>query len=92
MERKINLRKNLNVLAVKNEDDALSIKFCKKDSDEEGAVTLVFSKNPLTLRKWIIFPDKKNESSYGSTEISLLNWKSKHYISNEEFEKFGTAE
>jgi len=86
LERKINLRKNLKVLETKEGDDFVSVKFCKKDEDSEGAITLVFSKNPLTLRKWLLFPTKNNIWEY--TEISLLNWKTKHHIPNEEFEKF----
>jgi outer membrane lipoprotein-sorting protein len=90
-ERKINLRKKLQVLKVQDEDDFLSIKFCKKNSEDEGAVTLIFSKNPLTLRKWIIFSNKNDESPSSSIEISLLNWRLKHNIPDEEFEKFESA-
>ncbi|MDR0678100.1 MAG: outer membrane lipoprotein carrier protein LolA [Holosporaceae bacterium] len=87
LERKINLQSKIKVLSIQDESDFLSIKFCKKNENEDGAVTLVFSKNPLTLRKWIIFSNKKDELSYENTEISLINWKSKHFISNKEFEK-----
>jgi outer membrane lipoprotein-sorting protein len=87
-ERKINLQKNLKVLSIEDGNDFLSIKLCKKNKDEEGAVTLIFSKNPLVLRKWIIFSNKEDQSSYENTEISLINWKSKHSIPDKEFEKF----
>jgi outer membrane lipoprotein-sorting protein len=85
LERKIDLRKNLKVLAVHNENDMLAIRFCKKDDAAEGAVILIFSKNPLELRKWIIIPNKNDESFHDATEISLLNWKTKHSISDDEF-------
>ncbi|MDR2781083.1 MAG: outer membrane lipoprotein carrier protein LolA [Holosporaceae bacterium] len=88
LERKINLRENLKILSVQDVDDMLAIKFCKKDDDEEGAVTLIFSKNPLMLRKWIVFPNKNDESLSETTEISLINWKFKHKISDDEFNKF----
>jgi outer membrane lipoprotein-sorting protein len=89
LERKINLRANLKVLSFyDNGDDMLIIKFCKKDENAEGAVALIFSKNPFTLQKWIIYPDKKNESLSGTVEVSLLNQKTKHSIPSEEFEKF----
>jgi outer membrane lipoprotein-sorting protein len=85
LEKKIDLRKNLKMLSVYEETDCLSIKFCKQDDDAEGAVTLVFSKNPLTLRKWIISLDKNGESSAGSVEVVLSNTKSGHSVSAEEF-------
>jgi outer membrane lipoprotein-sorting protein len=88
LERKINLRKKIKVLSVQDGDDFLSVKFCKKNNEDEGAVTLIFSKNPLTLRKWIIFSNKNDERSSEGTEISLLNWQLKHNIPDEEFEKF----
>jgi outer membrane lipoprotein-sorting protein len=87
--RKINLRANLKILSVQDDDDdMLTVKFCKKNEDEEGAVALVFSKNPLALRKWIVYPDKNDESSSGTVEVSLLNWKTQHSIPNDEFEKY----
>ncbi|MDR1334323.1 MAG: outer membrane lipoprotein carrier protein LolA [Holosporaceae bacterium] len=89
LERKIDLQKNLKVLSVQDEDDMLAIRFCKKDDDAEGAVILIFSKDPLVLRKWIILPDKNDESLSGATEVSLLNWKTKHNISDEEFKFSG---
>jgi outer membrane lipoprotein-sorting protein len=89
LEKKINLRRNLKILSIENTGDSILIKCCKKDDEIDGAIALVFSKNPLTLRKWIIFDDKKDESPGKSTEITLLNWKFGHKISDKEFEKLG---
>ncbi|MDR0631832.1 MAG: outer membrane lipoprotein carrier protein LolA [Holosporaceae bacterium] len=88
LEKKIDLQKNLRVLSVRDESDMLSIKFCRKDESAEGAVILVFSKDPMTLRKWIIFPSKSKGSLSDYTEISLMNWKSGHVIPDEEFNRF----
>jgi outer membrane lipoprotein-sorting protein len=88
LDRKINLRGKLEVLSVQNEEDMLAIKFCKKNDDENGAVVLFFSKNPLMLRKWIILPNKNDESYSEGTEISLFNWKIGDSIPDEEFEKY----
>ncbi|MDR2107270.1 MAG: outer membrane lipoprotein carrier protein LolA [Holosporaceae bacterium] len=92
LEKKINLRKNLKVLSVTDEADFLSIKFCRKNEEDEGAVTLVFSKNPLTLIKWTVFSDSDDESFSGRVEISLLNPKSGHDIPAEEFKRFRSSE
>jgi hypothetical protein len=79
----------LKILYIEDKGDFLSIKFGKKNEEaESGAITLIFSKNPLTLRKWIIFSNKNDDSFAECTEISLINWKSKHFISDKEFEKF----
>jgi outer membrane lipoprotein-sorting protein len=86
LERRINLLKNLEVLSIQSGDDFLSVKLARKSKDAEGAITLIFSKNPLTLRKWIVFSDRNDESPSRSVEISLVNWKSRHPISDKEFE------
>jgi outer membrane lipoprotein-sorting protein len=88
LERKIDLHNNPKIMSIQNEEDMLAIKFCKKNDSENGAVVLFFSKNPLTLRKWIILPNKDDESYYEGTEISLFNWKIGGPIPDEEFEKY----
>jgi outer membrane lipoprotein-sorting protein len=88
LEKKVNLRKYLKILLIQNAEDSISIKLCKKDDDSEGAITLVFSKKPLTLRKWIVFDDKDEQSPDQGTEISLINWKRNHEIPDNEFEKY----
>ncbi|MDR0968249.1 MAG: outer membrane lipoprotein carrier protein LolA [Holosporaceae bacterium] len=88
LERKINLRDNVDLLSIKNEDNYLFLKFCKKDKNAEGAVMLIFSKKPLILRGWIVFSDKNDESPSKSTEISFAKQKSGHFISDKEFERF----
>ena len=88
LESKIDLRKNVKVLSIYDASDAVSIKFCRPNAEDEGTVTLLFSKNPLTLRQWTISSNSVDSSSAASTEISLLNWRSGHSIPDEEFRKF----
>ncbi|MDR1551101.1 MAG: outer membrane lipoprotein carrier protein LolA [Holosporaceae bacterium] len=89
LEKKIDLRKNVHVQSIKIGDDFLAIKFCKKDDEETyGAITLVFSLHPFLLRKWIIFPDKKEESTDLLIEVSLLNWQYSEDISEDVFSSY----
>ncbi|MDR0677395.1 MAG: outer membrane lipoprotein carrier protein LolA [Holosporaceae bacterium] len=85
LEKKIDFKK-IRVLSMRNSSDTIAMKFCKKDEDSEGAITLFFSRNPLKLQKWIIFPNKNNRT--GSMGILLVNSKAKHNIPDEEFTKF----
>ncbi|MDR0580585.1 MAG: outer membrane lipoprotein carrier protein LolA [Holosporaceae bacterium] len=88
LEPKIDLRKNVRVLSIHDDGDAVSIKFCRPNAEDDGTVTLLFSKNPLTLRQWTISSHSDDSSSAASTEISLFNWRSGHSIPDDEFQKF----
>jgi outer membrane lipoprotein-sorting protein len=88
LEPQINLERHLKVLAVRDGNDEFSLKLCKKDEETEWAIILVFAKNPLALKKWILLEDKKSASADGNTEVYLRNHKSGHDISDKEFEKF----
>lgn len=88
LEKTVDLQKKLKVVSIQNSEDSIAIKLCRKEEESEGAVTLVFSRNPLLLRKWILWPRKKEKHSSVGTEISLLNWKYNHRISDEKFRKF----
>ncbi|MDR2765850.1 MAG: outer membrane lipoprotein carrier protein LolA [Holosporaceae bacterium] len=84
----VNLRKHLKILSIREESDAVFIKFRRKNEDIDGAVILVFSKNPLTLRKWILLENENDEHSDGNIEVSLLNWKLGHDIPSKVFDTF----
>ncbi|MDR2646342.1 MAG: outer membrane lipoprotein carrier protein LolA [Holosporaceae bacterium] len=88
LEPRIELRKNVKVLFVRDDGDAVSIKFCRQNAEDDGTVMLLFSKKPITLRRWVISSNGDDSLSGVSTEISLFNWKSGHSIPNEEFQKF----
>jgi outer membrane lipoprotein-sorting protein len=88
LEPKIDLRNNVKMLSIHDDGDAVSIKFCRKNGEDDGIVTLLFSKNPLTLRQWTISSHDDDGLSISSTEISLFNWKSGHSIPDDEFQKF----
>ena len=77
LKNKVNLKKEVQILSVKTSlNDQLYVKLCKKNEDE-GAITLIFNKNPLSLVGWIIFEDKNEESYQKSVEIWLINPKIK---------------
>jgi outer membrane lipoprotein-sorting protein len=90
LEPQISLERHLEILSVHDGKDEFSLKLCKKDGETDGAILLVFSKNPLVLKKWILLEDKKNTAA-GNTEVFLQNHKYGHYISDKEFEKFEAA-
>lgn len=83
LEKKIDLRrelqKNLQLQNIQDGEDRISIKFSTKN--KEGAITLVFSKNPFVLRKWEI-----QENHTKCTHILLFNWKYGEPIDDAVFE------
>ena len=77
LKNKVDLKKEVQILSVKTSlNNQLYVKLCKKNEDE-GAMTLIFNKNPLSLVGWIIFEDKNEESYQKSVEIWLINPKIK---------------
>jgi outer membrane lipoprotein-sorting protein len=75
LRRKIDIHKNCRVLSTRTGTDFVAIKLCGKNEDLSEAIMLVFSRKPFVLRKWIIFPDKNNDSLDSSIEVALFNWK-----------------
>lgn len=73
LKNKINLKKEVKVIDLSENNNILEIKLCKKNSDENGAITLKFSKNPFKLIGWKIFEDKNYNFEDKITEFSLIN-------------------
>ncbi|MDR2681585.1 MAG: outer membrane lipoprotein carrier protein LolA [Holosporaceae bacterium] len=89
LESKINLRKNVTVLSAVELKNTMIITFCKKNSDDDGAVALIFQKNPIKLLKWEIFNNKNEMTPWNSTKIILTDSKiNSKKIPDDEFEKF----
>jgi outer membrane lipoprotein-sorting protein len=88
LEPRVDLEQHLEVLSIQEGNDEFSLKLCKKDEETGEAIILVFSKNPLILKKWILLEDRKNAPEDENTEICLQNHKYGHNISDKEFEKF----
>lgn len=86
LNKKVNFKDNVKIIYASETNDAIFIKVCKKDEDAEGSVLLVFSKNPIELRKWIVFKDRTDEKA--GIEISLFNWKTGGKIPDNIFDKY----
>lgn len=88
MESTISLKDYVKVLSIIDEHGILSITFCKKDPDIDGAVTMVFQKNPIMLLKWEIFNTKEDINFGNSIQVILLNHEFGKKISDNEFSDF----
>jgi len=73
------------ILSVVDAHGILSITFCKKNPNVDGAITMVFQKNPFMLLKWEIFSSKKDINSGDATQIILLNHEFGKKVSDDEF-------
>lgn len=85
LEKKVNLQKNVKVLSQNESPNSVQIKLKKKGSENEGTITLVFSKNPFQLKGWVIL---ENDNYGRQTQIILENAQFNASISDKEFEKF----
>ncbi len=85
LEKTVNLQKNVKVLSQNESPNSVQIKLKKKGSENEGEITLVFSKNPFQLKGWVVLEN----NNYGrQTQIILENAQFNASISDKEFEKF----
>jgi outer membrane lipoprotein-sorting protein len=87
VNNRVSLREHIDVLGVLDRDGYVFLTIAKKDDDENGALTLVFSKDPFVLEKWFIFKNKKQLIPTLSTQVLLLNRKFGEVIPYDEFEK-----
>jgi outer membrane lipoprotein-sorting protein len=85
LEKKVDLKNNAKVTALDESPNSITITLKKPREENEGAITLVFSKNPFQLRGWIILEN----NNYGrQTQLILENTKFNASFSDKEFEKF----
>ena len=54
LAEKISLAKDIRVMAVERRAGVLSLSLARREDLAEGRLTLVFSDNPIILRKWIV--------------------------------------
>ena len=73
VKNKVNLKKEVEVMELSEDNNFAKIKLCKKNSDENGAIVLKFSKNPLKLIGWKILEDKNYDFNDRITEFFLKN-------------------
>ncbi len=85
LEKKIDLKQNVKIVSMDESQNSIEITFKKKGDEDEGAVTLMFSKKPFQLLGWIISENNK----YGrQTHLSLENPDFNSSFPDEEFESF----
>lgn len=85
LDKKLDLKKNLKILSLKENKNAVAVTFCKND-DTEGAIKIIFSKNPFQIQCWVI--ENKNSEFSRCTKIFLENPKFSASYSEKEFETF----
>ena len=88
LRRKIDLRKNLEILAFSEDEKTTSISLRNKNDDNGIMITIYFSKNPITLLGWEIFPNHKDLKTEMSTKITLHNHDWHRKISDNEFNTY----
>lgn len=88
LKPRIDLHNNLKVLDIKDSSDRISITFCKKDDENDGAITISFSKNPFILVGWEMFISKRFINTYNSTKIILSHQNLRKKITDEEFDEY----
>ena len=85
LKRNVNF-KRFRIKILKNEEDVLIIRLSRQNAD--GAITLVFSKNPFLLREWFIIEDIRRPQNF--VQITLFNWRYGQPIDDAEFKKFSS--
>ena len=87
LDKKLDFDKNVKVLSIEEIADEVEIKLCKNDDETEGAIILIFSKNPFRLVRWIVL-EKKDDDYSRQTMIILENSNYKSQFSDKVFESF----
>lgn len=85
LEKKIDLKRNVKVISQEESPNSIAITLKKREDENEGAITLVFSKKPFKLKGWIILENDK----YGrQTKIILKDAQFNAPFSDKEFDSF----
>lgn len=88
LERKMDLKENVKIVSLDESSDSVTVTLKKKGDEDEGAITLMFSKNPLQLKGWVIMEN----NNYGrQTQIILENAQLNAAFSDKEFDSFSLA-
>ena len=92
LRRKTNLRENLEILDLHDNETEASLTFRCKNDDSDGSsndspvIRMHFSKKPFSLLGWEIFSSRKHIRTGFSTKIRLLNHNFRRRISDSEFD------
>jgi len=85
LEKKVDLKNNTKVTSLDESPNSVTITLKKPGDEDEGAITLVFSKKPFQLKGWVIL---ENDSSGHQTQLILKNTKFTAKFSDKEFDRF----
>ena len=89
LEKKVDLKKNVKVVSQDESSDSVTITLKKNGDEDEGAITLLFSKDPFRLRGWVILEN----NNYGrQTQIILENTQFKAEFDDKEFDRFSLVD
>lgn len=89
LEKKVDLKNNVEVTVLDESLNSVIINLKKKENESGGAIALIFEKNPFQLKSWIIL---ENDSSNRQVQLVLENTKFNASFSDKEFERFSLGE
>ncbi len=85
LEKKVDLKNNAKVSALDESLNSLTVTLKKNGDEDEGAITLIFSKKPFQLKGWVILEN----NNYGrQTQIILKNAQFNAKFDDKEFDRF----
>lgn len=89
LEKKVDLKNNVEVTVLDESLNSVIINLKKKEDESGGAIALIFEKNPFQLKSWIIL---ENDSSNRQVQLVLENTKFNASFSDKEFDRFSLGE
>lgn len=85
LEKKVDLKNNAKVTALNESSDLIQVTLKKTGEENEGAISLIFSKRPFQLKGWVI----SGNNNYGrQTQIVLKNAQFNAKFDDKEFDRF----
>ncbi|MBO4405419.1 MAG: outer membrane lipoprotein carrier protein LolA [Alphaproteobacteria bacterium] len=85
LEKKVDLKNNTKVASLDESQNSVQITLKKNGDEDEGAITLLFSKKPFQLKGWVILEN----NDYGrQTQIILESAQFNAEFSDKEFDSF----
>ena len=88
LEKKIDLKKNVIVVSQDESPNSVTITLKKRGDENEGAITLAFSKKPFQLKGWVIL---ENDNYGRQTKIILKDAQFNARFSDKEFDSFSSS-
>ena len=80
LKKNINLKKDFNINKLENKSGKITLTLIDKNIESIEKIELIFSANPIKLKKWIIIDNQEVE-----TTVGLLNIKRKKKFNSKTF-------